>query len=56
MHGNGGIGRLGQALDDLNLDAQSQIHGRNGGYDEDYEGGYDGFQEPLGYNVEHACK
>ena len=50
------MGRLGHALDNLNLDTQSQIHGRVAGYDDDYEGGYDAFQEPLGHNIEHACK
>jgi len=53
--GNGVTG-LSAALDDLNLDAQSQLNGRNGYGEDEYEGAYDGYEEPLGHNIEHACR
>ena len=50
------VGRLGAALDELNLDAQSSIHGLGGGrFEEEYDGGEE-YREPLGHNVEHACR
>lgn len=52
---------LGLAIEDLSLETSGQSNGTNGnghgqGYEEDYDQVLDEMREPLGHNVEHACR
>ena len=50
---------LNAALKDLSIDGQSLMNGAEGRnrYDDDYEQTMDDLrEEPLGHNVEHACR
>ena len=51
-HPEGSRTKVGLAIEDLSIDGASQANGRNLEGEEDNEEG----QEPLGQNVEHACR
>jgi hypothetical protein len=47
---------VGLAIEDLSIEAGSELNGNGQGYQEEYDGVLDDMREPFGHDVEHACR